>query len=108
MSLKGINKTTARKLVDLLDQLETLERITGRELETEQIRGLRNDLAEAYEKYELMVNGIAEQVSVYQAIYGKIRFRFVPEKLKSLRRIIPQGTNEYELLKDSIRKSHSA
>lgn len=107
MSLKGISKTTVTNLIGLLDQLEELEGIMGKDPDGfDQIRNLREDLIETYRKYECMIREITEQVGVYQDLYGKIRFRFVPEKLKSLRRIIPQDSYEFVLLKESIQKSH--
>jgi hypothetical protein len=107
MSLKGISKATVANMIGLLDQLEELESIIGNDPKgCDQIRDLRVDLIEAYHKYECMVREITEQVGVYQDLYGKIRFRFVPEKLKSLRRIIPQDSYEFILLKESIHKSH--
>jgi len=107
MSLKGISKATVANMIGLLDQLEALEGMIGNDSEScDQIRNLKVDLIETYQRYEHMVREITEQVGVYQDLYGKIRFRFVPEKLKSLRRIIPQDSYEFVLLKDSIHKSH--
>jgi hypothetical protein len=107
MSLKGISKATVANMIGLLDQLEELEGIIGNDPKgCDQIRDLRVDLIETYDKYECMLREITEQVGVYQDLYGKIRFRFVPEKLKSLRRIIPQDSYEFILLKESIHKSH--
>jgi hypothetical protein len=107
MSLKGINRTTVGNLIGLLDQLEELERIIGTDpYGCDEVKKLKQELIETYQKYESMVREITEQISVYQDLYGKIRFRFVPEKLKSLRRIIPQDSYEFTLLKESIQKSH--
>ncbi|WP_025142432.1 hypothetical protein [Pedobacter jeongneungensis] len=107
MSLKGISKATVANMIGLLDQLEELEGIIGNDPKScDQIRELKLDLIETYHKYERMVSEIAAQVDVYQDLYGKIRFRFVPEKLKSLRRIIPHDSYEFVLLKKSIHKSH--
>ncbi|WP_316843795.1 hypothetical protein [Pedobacter psychrodurus] len=107
MSLKGISKATVANMIGLLDQLEELEGIIGNDPKgCEQIRDLRGDLIETYQRYECMVREITQQIGVYQDLYGKIRFRFVPEKLKSLRRIIPQDSYEFILLKESIHKSH--
>ena len=107
MSLKGISKATVANIIGLLDQLEVLQGMIGNDPEgCDQIRNLKLDLIETYQRYECMLREITEQVGVYQDLYGKIRFRFVPEKLKSLRRIIPQDSYEFVLLKDSIHKSH--
>jgi len=107
MSLKGISKSTVGNLIGLLDQLEELERIIGTDPDgCDEVKKLKQELIETYQKYECMVREITEQIGVYQDLYGKIRFGFVPEKLKSLRRIIPQDSYEFTLLKESIRKSH--
>lgn len=107
MSLKGISKTTVGNLIGLLDQLEELERMIGTELDgCGEIKKLKKELIEIYQKYEHMVREITDQIGVYQDLYAKIRFRFVPEKLKSLRRIIPQDSYEFTVLKESIQKSH--
>lgn len=107
MSLKGISKTTVGNLIGLLDQLEELERMIGTDPDgCAEVKKLKQELIETYQKYEFMVREITEQIGVYQDLYGKIRFRFVPEKLKSLRRIIPQDSYEFTLLKESIQKSH--
>ena len=107
MSLKGISKTTVGNLIGLLDQLEELERMIGTDPDgCDEVKKLKQELIETYQKYECMVREITEQIGVYQDLYGKIRFRFVPEKLKSLRRIIPQDSYEFTLLKESIQKSH--
>lgn len=107
MSLKGISKTTVGNLIGLLDQLEELERIIGTNPDgCDEVKKLKQELIETYQKYEHMVRELTEQIGVYQDLYAKIRFRFVPEKLKSLRRIIPQDSYEFTLLKESIHKSH--
>jgi len=107
MSLKGISKTTVENLIGLLDQLEELERIIGTNPDgCDEVKKLKQELIETYQKYECMVCEITEQIGVYQDLYSKIRFRFVPKKLKSLRRIIPQDSYEFTLLKESIQKSH--
>ncbi|KQM67302.1 hypothetical protein ASE74_07510 [Pedobacter sp. Leaf216] len=107
MSVKGINRATVTNMIGLLEQLEELEGMVGNDPEgCDQIRNLKADLITTYQKYECMVREISEQVGVYQDLYGKIRFRFVPEKLKLLRRTIPQDSYEFVLLKASIQKSH--
>jgi len=108
MSLKGINKRTVANLLGLLDQLEELDRALGVSAEEcDQVKVFKQDLNEAYLKYERMLSEIAVHVGVCQDIYNKIRLRFVPEKLKGLRRKVPQDSFEFILLRESIRKSHS-
>ncbi|MNI45209.1 hypothetical protein D3C87_786520 [compost metagenome] len=107
MSLKGINKRTVANLIGLLDQLEELDRLLGTSPEAcDEVKAFKQDLNEAYRQYERMLSEIAVHVSVCQAIYNKIRLRFIPEKLKGLRRTVPQDSYEFILLRESIRKSH--
>lgn len=107
MSLKGINKRTVSNLLGLLDQLEELDRALGAsEEECNQVRVFKQDLKEAYLRYERMLTEIAVHVGICQDIYNKIRLRFVPEKLKRLRREVPEDSFEFILLRESIRKSH--
>lgn len=108
MSLKGINRGTAITLIDLLDQIQELEQIIGfTTSEKDHVRNLRIEIYEAYQKYESLMESIAMQVDVYQKIYTVARSKVIPQKLKTLRKMIPPDDVAYDLLNESIRKSYA-
>ncbi|SEQ92004.1 hypothetical protein [Pedobacter rhizosphaerae] len=109
MSIRGINKNSFEHLIEALNYLERLQ--TAMDVESEQgdqLKEIREELFLVFGKYEKLIQELCDQVAVYQDLYYKVKFRFLPEKLKALRRTVPETAQEFILLRESIRKSYGS
>ncbi|WP_421938851.1 hypothetical protein [Pedobacter sp.] len=109
MSIRGINKNSFEHLIEALNYLERLQTAIDAEQEDcSQIKEIREELYLVFGKYEKLIQELCDQVATYQELYFKVKLRFLPEKLKVLRRTVPETAQEFILLRESIRKSYGS
>jgi len=107
MGIRGLNKRDAANLIEMLDLFERLQDIIVLDpSDKEKIQVFRKEVQETHRKYEELILQVSEQVEVFKSLYNEIRQGFVPEKLKMIRKTVPDDSYEFFILKESIRKSY--
>lgn len=102
MGVKGINKKSHQNLIEALDRLEEIQRDNGLPSDAQQIALFKDELNQLLEHYQAILEEVIMQVAIYDRLAMQIKLQFVNRKLRTLKNIVPKGTESFLKLKKCI------
>ncbi|MFC4212347.1 hypothetical protein ACFOWA_14205 [Pedobacter lithocola] len=102
MGIKGINKKSHQNLIEALDRLKEIQRDSGPPSDAQQITFFKEELNQLLAMYETILEEVIGQVAAYDRLAMQIKLQFVNRKLRTLKNIIPKGTESFSKLKECI------
>lgn len=102
MGVKGINKKSHQNIIEALDKLEEVQRKIGLNSDSQQIAFFKDELNHILERYETIIQDLIEQVKAYDSLAMQIKLQFVNRKIRSLKNLVPEGTDSYSKIRECI------
>jgi 5'-3' exonuclease len=103
MGIKGINKKSYINIITALDHLETLQVMVSEiSPDTVEIESLKKELKVMVDKYDELITAITNHVIAYDKLFTQVKLRFIAQRLRHLKKIIPGDQETLAILKSCI------
>lgn len=103
MGIKGINKKSYINIITALDHLETLQVMVSEiSPDAVEIERLKKELKAMVDKYDELIDLITNHVIAYDRLFAQVKLRFISQRLRHLKKIIPADPDTAAVLKSCI------
>ncbi|RKR83390.1 hypothetical protein BDD43_3598 [Mucilaginibacter gracilis] len=104
--MQGINKTQHGHLIAALTQLQQLLAQNGEVKAMQQAAIYQEELESMMAGYERLLAELLTQIIAYREQYDEAKIKFLSVKLKELKKVIPQESLVFFLLKQNIQQAY--